>query len=667
MQMLKVFRKSVFNYSIIFFKLLLIMAVCYPVQSQTNIRDLSSAFSGLRNHISGITTLDTARINQQAAIVIENLELIGQNEKIIKEAFDLVKLYETTEGPLYLNSRTESWISPRDQTGIELDWAIFHVMQGIIDYIYTPEHIQLYSHILDGKKFKTVEYFPGDVAPPSDPNVSYQVDINCSMPEVWWGEPVMYSEDFARRPTGTYLAPGSIATVTVPPSIVDKGFVIRVGAHSWDHVNRPMYRRLNRVSIAYPVTSTEIRIANPLGGGVYIEVPYKAEYGILPVEITNAVRSPFFSARSFGKTTLEEWQNVERHHPGPWADFESDKFMMQVPTSWIYNFDDPVTLMQNWDKGMDAASELFGLPLVRNITVLYVQIDVMMRGGAYFPGYPQTNYVYNPRNEENGNKNHFTLKGPQYTHHSTFHELGHAKLFTKFRGEVEAVVNFPYVAMQNKKFGMSLDEAFGRSRDNPHVSLDQAALMWMVTENFRNGNPMDITNSTRNEVRYQHRGYGKYVEIVRIFGWDALSRFWYSVQQDYLNGITYPRNSDPTDSRILRMSKAAGADLTPLIHFWGVQPDDPGALKASLAEAGIRPSGQIYDMLKHYRTIIPMNNREFLDHANTIFPDGIREAHPDYGVGWYYVWAPKYNEAHGKAAVNALDDIINLYFPFGRP
>ena len=115
------------------------------------------------------------------------------------------------------------------------------------------------------------------------------------------------------------------------------------------------------------------------------------------------------------------------------------------------------------------------------------------------------------------------------------------------------------------------------------------------------------------------------------------------------------------------MSKAAGADLTPLIHFWGVQPDDPEALKSSIAGAEIPPSGEIYDMLKHYRTIIPMNNKEFIDHANTIYPNGLREAHPDYGVGWYYVWAPKYNDAHGVAAVKAMDDIIDLYFPHGRP
>ena len=291
----------------------------------------------------------------------------------------------------------------------------------------------------------------------------------------------------------------------------------------------------------------------------------------------------------------------------------------------------------------------------------------MMRGGAFFPGYPQTNYVYNPRIVEDGNKDNFTLKGPHHTHSATFHEFGHAMLFTKFRGEVEAVVNLPYVAMQNKKFGMPLDEAFGKSFGNEHISLDQAAMMWMVTENFRNGNPMDISNTTKNEVRYQHRGYGKYVEIARIFGWDALSGFWGSVQKDYLNGVSYPRNTDPTDNRILRMSKAAGADLTPLIHFWGVQPDNPQELKTFLADAGLQPSAEIYDMLRHYRAIIPMNNQDFLDHAQTIFPDGLKEGHPDYGIGWYYLWASKYNDAHGKAALAAMDDIIRLYFPDGRP
>lgn len=659
--------RFVFVCKVLFFNFFFCTMICSLVQAQTGAEALSEALSRFKNHINGVSVLSKTQINEQAIIVEKNIALIGQNGKIISEAFEIVKLYEIKEGPLFINSRTKSGISQTNHTNVELDWAMFEIQQGILDFACTMDNIKLYSTIFKGAKFETSRYFPGDVAAPSDPNTSYQVNVNCSMPAVW-GVPVMYSTQFARRPTGCYLAPGSIVTVTVPTSIINKGFKIRVGAHSWDLVAKPTCKRLNRVSLVYPINSAVTQIANPLGGGIYIEVPYEANNGILSLEITNAVRSPFFSARSFDKTSLSNWQNVERKYPGPWADFESDKFMMQVPTSWIYNFDDPVTLMQDWDKGLDAVSELFGQPMVRNITVLYLQIDVLMRGSANFPGYPQSNYPYNPTTIENGNKNHFTLRGPQYSDYATFHELGHSQLFTKFSGETEAAVNVPYIAMQNKKFGMSLDDAFGNSFGMPQVSLDQAAIMWMVTANFRNGKPMDISNSESNEVRYQHRGYGKYVEIVRLFGWDSLSKFWSSVQQDYLNGITYPTNTDPTDNRILRMSKAAGADLTPLIHFWGIQPDNLKDLKASIAAAELQPSDLIYDMLEHYKTIIPMNNKEFLAHSKILYPKGLTPgASPLYGEGWYYTWAPIYNESHGIAAKNALQNIINLYFPNGRP
>jgi hypothetical protein len=192
--------------------------------------------------------------------------------------------------------------------------------------------------------------------------------------------------------------------------------------------------------------------------------------------------------------------------------------------------------------------------------------------------------------------------------------------------------------------------------------------MWMVTENFRQGKPMDITNSERNEVRYQHRGYGKYVEIVNLFGWKPLQDFWHSVHLDYLEGIEYPRNSDPTDSRILRMSIHVGVDLTPLIHFWGVQPEDPAALKRAISEAGLKPSAKIHDRLVYYKTLIPMSNDEFTRHARTVHPKRIGEGRsPLFGEGWYYAWLAKYERSHGEAAQAALGDILDLYFPAGRP
>ncbi len=646
--------------------LLVVVLLCSLAQA-TSVTDLSTAMLQLKGHIDQTSILNADQIKQQAEIIRKDISRIGATSDIITDALDLVTSYETKVGPLFLNEATRGGFPRKPAGGSELHRALFAVQQGLIDYAFTPDHLEKFQSILDGAAFKTSAFFPGAVDAPLDPAVVHEVTINASQPSCW-GIPVMDNEKPARRPTGCYLAPGSIAEVTVPRSMVGRGYSIRVGAHSWDLRKKPKIVRLDRVSLVYPIEAVCTAVANPLGGGIYIEVPYQADAGIVKVSIANAVRAPFFSARSFDKTTLAQWKTTERHYPGPWADFESDKFMMQVPTDWIYNYDDPVTLMRDWDTAMDMVSDLFGLPRVRSKTVLYLQVDLIYRGGANFPGYPQSNFRYNPNKKENGHGGHWLLKGPQSSGEIIFHELGHAHLFTKFKGEVEAVVNLPYVAVLNRGFGVDLDTAFGRSFSKPYVSLDQAAIMWMVTDNFRQGNPMNISNSPANEVRYQHRGYGKYVEIVHLFGWKPLQDFWHSVNLDYQRGIEYPRNTDPTDNRILRMSRAAGVDLRPLIHFWGIHPEDNATLAKVMAGEGLTPSPLIYDRLLHYKTLIPMNNAEFARHAEIVNPRGIREGkNPLYGEGWYHVWLPKYDASHGRAGQAALQKIIDLYFPDGRP
>jgi len=351
------------NYCLVFILSVTLLPIPLTQANPASSNDLSAAMHRFAEHISETSILDANQIKQQTAIIQKNIDQIGQTSDIVSEAFDLVESYETTAGPLFVNQATRGGFPRNPAGGLELDRAMFAVQQGLIDYAFTPGNLRKYRQILNGAAFKTSSYFPGAVAAPTDPTAVHEVSINASQPACW-GIPVMDNEKPARRPTGCYLAPGSIAEVTVPRSMVGKGFSIRVGAHSWDLIKKPKIVRLDRVSIVYPIEEIHTSIANPLGGGIYIEVPYQADAGIVKVKIMNAAHSPFFSVRSFDKTTLDRWQKTERHHPGPWADFESDKFMMQVPTKWIYNYDDPVTLMQDWDKSMDIVSELFGLPLV---------------------------------------------------------------------------------------------------------------------------------------------------------------------------------------------------------------------------------------------------------------------------------------------------------------
>lgn len=621
----------------------------------------------IKNHISGGTQLSASELKDENTIINENIKALENDVASIEIAFELVELYENTNGALFTTSTTSSGFS-RTALGMDLEFVLLAVQQGIIDYSYTTSNIDSYPELFENKLFKTSSYFPGAVAPPANATASRDISIKATQTPSW-GSLDIYETMPARRPTGCYLAPGSVATITVPPQLIGKGYSVRVGAQSWDLKKKSTIKRMDRVSLVYPIDAVSIKVANPLGGGIYIEVPYKADDGIITINIANAVRSPFFSATSHNKTTLSEWQQTERLNPGPWTDFETDKFMMQVPTSWIYAYDDPITLMADWDESMDAISELLGRQLVRAKTALYLQVDVILRGDANYPGYPQSNTPYNPNSNYDGNYQHWILKGPQFADDIVFHEMGHAHAFTKFPGESEAAVNFLYIAVQNKKFGMDLDTAFMKSFGRSlNVQLDDAAEMWMVTENFRNGNPMNISNVAGDEMKYQHRGYGKYVEIVNLFGWDPLDDFWYSVSEDFEKGITYPINSDPIDSRMLRMSRAAKLDLRPLIHFWGTHPENFDELEKSIKEEELAPSALIYDRLQYYKTIIPMDNDEFQAHAYERYPNGIGVgASPLYGEGWYYTWLLQYNEIHGSAAQVALQDIIDLYFPDGRP
>jgi hypothetical protein len=630
---------------------------------------LSAAMLQIKNHVKGTSTLSPTAINAIANTIQQNIFVIADTGTVVLEAFDLVDCYELLKGPIFLNPSTTGGF-PNDfgaTDGFELVRAVFLVQQGIMDYIYTPQNIEKYKPILVGRKFKTADYFPGICPAPIDPTAVFSAKINATMPTEY-GKRTAFSSTPARRPTGFYLAPGSLGTVKVPASIIGKGFKILVGAHTFERTGSYPCRRFFRVTNTFPITDTLTEIVNPFGGGIYIITPYQTYEGVVDIELTNVVPAPFFSSKISDKTTLQNWLTVQRTNPAPWADFETDKYMMQVPRSWIYNFADPVLLMKDWDDRMDVVSKLLGYPPVRSNTMLYLQIDVDIMFGGYGIGNPQINNTYDPLKIENGNKNHWFLKPGVGFWETEFHEMGHAQLFSNFPGEGEAAVNLLAAAIYNRLYGMDMDTALGESFDNhPQITRDQAAMNWMVTPNFRAGNPMDISNTTKDEVRYQQRGYAKYVEMAALFGWEMIDSFYRKEQLDFIaqtpgDGLT------GVDSRILRFSRTAGVDIRPLIHFWGVQPKNAAVLKTRIDAENLQPSKLICDRLTHYKAILPANNAQFLTHANAFFGGSIPAGgDPNYGSGWYNLWKTQYNSTHGTLGKQAMQNIIDLYFPGGCP
>ena len=114
----------------------------------------------------------------------------------------------------------------------------------------------------------------------------------------------------------------------------------------------------------------------------------------------------------------------------------------------------------------------------------------------------------------------------------------------------------------------------------------------------------------------------------------------------------------------MRFSVAAGFDLTPLIHFWGIRPENPAELAAEMTSRGLKPSRAIHDMLLRRATaVLPANNTEFNEHFERQHPGRPAGGNPLYGRGWYNEWRDVWDAEHAAGARGNIQNLLDLYFP----
>ncbi len=670
------------------------LAYCKKSVDSDNALIFSAALAKLTSHLNGTSVLTALQIREQHTLMATTMSALAGSEAMLGKAFALIDLYDAKRGALFnLGAQTGRGFEnvpvrdkPTSDDSIDnfsIDRAIFALVQAIYDDIYVkPDVYKNYETFLKGKKFLTSNGFPGAVKNKAISS-NYSTQINASVPKYFGVVPRFANVD-ARRPTGYFLQAGDTGSVTVPQSFVDrKGYKILVGAHTSDKSAVNDVHRPYLMHMEFPITATTTKIYNPFGGGVYIIVPLGSADGVVTVGINNVVASPFFSNTSHRKTTPAEWE-IQRKNPGPMADFETDKFMLQVPTSFIFNYQNPGLLMAEWDKRMDAISSSHGQPLVSGNVKMFKQIDVFRDHDWYgAAGYPMSTDQYETYYDSTrtGNENAWYLRtGPNFLNQDgtatggkefwatvDFHEYGHTlhvSMFSEYT-EYESIVNFPAVALYAKAVGQDIDTAFGNSHPGllggkPPTRI-LAAVDWMVTQKFRDGKTM-----TADEMSYQFRGHAKYVDIVALFGWDSIGKF-FKEEQDravFLKVERRPQfddgfsqyyyganNGQGTDSRIFRLSKAAGVDLRPLLHFWGVQPIDNGELAKRLIAEGLVPSRKIYERIELYRDNILSGTASYKDWH-------------DLPVDWNATFAQQTKDYINN---NILSNTGNNYFPSGRP
>jgi autotransporter-associated beta strand protein len=621
---------------------------------------LLAAIAALKNHLTGTTVLTAAQITTHSQTLQNNYPRFNESAATITALFDLITTHEVEVGPLFVVGGTSL---DRDLETNDIPWTIYRTMEAIMDRIYTPAVIAQHEALLNGYKFATSSRFPGacPVPPAGQTNT---VSINASFPDTF-GRDTQNWTNPARKATGSYLAPGTIATVTVPTALVNKGYQIRVGAHSLDNSNRPLVRRIDRCTLAYDITSTVTKIASPLGGGVYIDVPLNANAGVVSVTIVGAARSPFFSALPHRMTTLSQWQNTERTLPGPWADFQTEKVLIQVPRSWIFAYADPVTNMSNWDKSMDAMTDLMGFPNIRGKETMYDQVDLQFDSSVYSPGYPTVNNTYNPTTNYNGNHNHFFLTGPRNSPSYHFHEPGHAFFFPKYDGETESAVNLPHVAVMTQKFGVSFDTALAESISfNSFCTLPNTAVCWMTSFNFSpRKNPMGDY-----EKAYQPQGHAKFCDLARLYGWGGMNDFYYYYNDRDYRGLT---SAEDDDSLTLQLCKSYGKDVRPMLHFWGLHPVNATTLRNNITALKLKLPVEIYDRIIEYKSRIPANNAAFRTFMTSWYGgqpslSGFT-VEREHAEQWSTTQGKEYNETVATRIHARVQEILNIYYPTGRP
>lgn len=627
------------------------------------------ALNDLQAHINTDTTLNAAELTMIKNVFTLFPECLADSESTLLLSKSVVEDYDNVIGALFTTPNTINGFSknPAAAPGMELERAMLALQQGIFDHVFTPDVYADYPQHIHGWKYGACTTFPGYVDPPADSSISKSVPIRANFEDPDGMNPYYdINQDrmaHALRPTGLYLSPGSIASVTVPDSLVGQDYWVRVGSHDWDLTDRPQFSRFDRISRKFAIDSTTIEVFNPLGGAISILIPYGANDGIVEVSVNNGVEAPFFSLKSFYETPVF---NAELSKPGPWAVFETDNVMFTIPKhSIVPGQYDLMQAMLDWETALRGVNSILARQIIPDKHNMYMIADLDIRFGAYSIGYPMSN---TPLNYTDVPGPAYFLNGPGPDDEVNFHEMGHALAISKFAGEEEALVNFPYIMALNYGLGVDLNEAVNYSFVPNTFDIDKTATHRMVSNTF--GSARDISNTTTDEVRYQHRGYGHYFEIVNLLGWCPLRNFWKQESIDFENGINQGINDQNIDGRILRMSVAAQADLRPLFHVFGILPQDSVALQDTLTQSGVLPSLTIYNRLQDYFDLIPEDNTAFVSYALSVYPDLYSEgptADPDYGVGWHYLKSLVYDAAEAQELTGILQSIVDLYYPNGKP
>lgn len=384
--------------------------------------------------------------------------------------------------------------------------------------------------------------FPG-IVPKDAPRVSERITLKTEVPR--W------------HSTGLYAAPGEVVTVTVPQAAADKGLRLRIGCHTDGLWGNDRWSRPPEITRSFSITNVVTKGACAFGGLVYIEVPQKCAPGEISVQISGAVRAPWYI---LGKTDLQQWRSAIRNYSAPMAEFQTDKLVISIPSRFMRELDDPEAVMKFWEEVMDADADLAGIDRNRPSAERFVS-DVQISAGYMHAGYPLMCFLdAAPRFIK---VDHLRSDGDW----GMFHEIGHNHQNGDwtFNGTGEVTVNLFSLYV--------LDTVCPKAPK--HGAITPEARAKHITKYFSEGAQFGKWQSD------PFLALTMYVQLKEAFGWDAYKKV--IAQYRTPGKDEHPKNDDEKrDQWMVRFSKTVGKNLGPFFQAWGIPTSE--AARKSVAD-----------------------------------------------------------------------------------
>jgi hypothetical protein len=344
-----------------------------------------------------------------------------------------------------------------------------------------------------------------------------------------------------RMSTGLYAAPGEVVTVTFPDNIVDTGVNVLIGAHTdslWDKDTISRHPIIYRV---WSVSNQTIEVGNAWGGSIYIRIPAGSSLGIFDVTIEQAVEAPHYV---HGVTDVSDWQDTIRHLPAPWAEIESDQFILTVPSSEIRELDDPDYTMNFWDEALQMEHNLSGFtPWPRVERAVF---DIQISGGTMHSGYPFMAHLPSVPAVVNGTQMY------ESGDWGMFHELGHNHQWSAstLPGTQETTCNLFSAKLMTDLVGIDLAEG--------HSKLSPSKRESRTEDYFDAGSDIDQWSVW---VAFE-----TYLQVQEYFGWEPITE----ALAAYYDMEDPPGGSSAQFNRwVLELSEATNHNLAPFHEAWG--------------------------------------------------------------------------------------------------